>query len=794
MKRTETRVTVDGRELTVSNLDKVLYPKSGFTKGQLIDYYIRIAPQVLVHIADRPLTMKRYPDGVEKPFFYEKHLPVHAPEWVRTATVSGSDGTIDYAVVSDLPSLVWVANLGCIELHVPLWHVGRRTKLPGPPDLVVFDLDPGEGTTVVECAEVAMLIEKVLAEDKLPTRVKTSGSKGLQVYAPTRGAATWDDSRSFAHEVAQRIEQDRADLVTSNMRKSLRKGKVLIDWSQNHPAKTTVAAYSVRARDVPTVSTPVTWDEVQTCHRAGDAALLEFDTDAVIDRVKKMGDLFAFEAPGDTAAADPDGLAEYRAKRDGAKTPEPMGSTGPQRGARPTRAPRRRSRGAAGPPRFVIQEHHARALHWDFRLEHDGVLASWALPKGVPIDPRVNHLAVHTEDHPMDYAGFEGEIPRGEYGGGQVQIWDRGHYELEKWSDTEVMVVLHGERASGRYVLFRTRGKNWMIHRMDPAPAGYAPIPESIRPMLATAGRLPPVSTGWAFEVKWDGVRALAYVDGGRVRLESRNGKELTSGFPEFRALGETLGARQCILDGEIVVLGDRGIPDFGRLAHRLHLGSDSAVKRAAAASPANYVLFDLLYLDGHSLLDRSYDERRAQLESLELKGKSFVTGDSYRDVEGADILAGTRDAGLEGVIAKQRSSTYLPGRRSEAWIKVKNFRTQEVVIGGWTPGAGARVGTIGALLVGIPSASGLRYAGKVGTGFSDRDLQELTTMLTPLGQDESPFTPASDVRERAPHYVRPLHVGEVQFGEWTSAGRLRHPSWRGLRPDKSPEDVGRES
>ncbi len=485
------------------------------------------------------------------------------------------------------------------------------------------------------------------------------------------------------------------------------------------------------------------------------------------------------DTPGDKSEA---ALKTYRAKRNAAKTPEPMGGRTPGR--------RRDDR-----PVFVIQEHHARALHWDFRLEHEGVLVSWALPKGVPEDPKSNHLAVHTEDHPLDYGSFEGDIPAGEYGGGQVKIWDHGHFEVEKWRPDEVMVVLHGSKVNGRYVLFPTGGKNWMIHRMDPAPEGFYPLPEKVRPMLATLGTLPDDDDeGWAFEIKWDGVRAISFVEGGRIRMMSRNDKDLTPSFPEFRELGEFLGSRPCVLDGEIVVLGENGTPDFGRLQHRLHLASANAVKRQSAESPASYVLFDVLHLDGHPLFALSYDERRARLEGLGLSGASFATADSFRHVKGSDILRATEESGLEGVVAKKRGSPYLEGKRSDAWIKIKNVRTQEVVIGGWTDGAGNRAGGIGALLLGIHSGDGLRFVGKVGTGFSDDDRAALMDLLRPAAGATNPFTPASAIKERQPHFVKPALVGEVRFGEWTQAGRLRHPVWRGLRPDKSPQDVVVES
>ena len=292
---TSTRTTIEGRELSVSNLDKVLFPGRGFTKGQLIDYYVRVAPVMLPHIRERPLTMKRFPDGVEGKSFFEKHIPSHAPDWVHSVDVPSNDAqdVIPYAVVNDVPTLAWTANLGTIEMHVPLWHVGRRRKLPARPDFMVFDLDPGEGTSVVECCEVAQHVLDELDNDGREPFAKTSGSKGLQLYAAVGAKTTWDDLRDHAFDIARKLESEHPDLVVSNMRRSLRRGRVLIDWSQNHPAKTTVAVYSVRAMPAPTVSAPVTRSEVHRCATKKDPGLLRFETEDVLRRVEKDGDLFA---------------------------------------------------------------------------------------------------------------------------------------------------------------------------------------------------------------------------------------------------------------------------------------------------------------------------------------------------------------------------------------------------------------------------------------------------------------------------------------------------------------------
>jgi bifunctional non-homologous end joining protein LigD len=438
---------------------------------------------------------------------------------------------------------------------------------------------------------------------------------------------------------------------------------------------------------------------------------------------------------------------------------------------------------------FVVQEHHATALHWDFRLEHDGVLVSWALPKGVPPDPKVNHLAVHTEDHPLEYATFGGDIPKGEYGGGTVKIWDHGTYDLEKWTDREVKVVLHGERVRGRFVLFQTGGKNWMIHRMDaPAKPDWKPLPELIKPMLAVAGALP-AAADWAFEMKWDGVRAVSYSEGGRVRALSRNDRDITVSYPELRALGLALGTTQVVLDGELVAFA-HGRPNFGTLQQRMHIADARTARKLAEQVPVVYVIFDLLHLEGRSLLKLPYDDRRELLESLELNGASWQTAPVFYD-SGPDVLEASAAAGMEGVVAKRRDSTYLPGRRSPAWTKVKHFRTQEVVIGGWHPGNGRRAGGIGSLMMGVPDEDGLRYVGQVGTGFTDKMLDDLGARLAKHERKTSPFSgqlPAPARKDA--RWVTPLLVGEVAFSERTSDGLLRQPAWRGLRPDKGVQDV----
>ena len=430
-----------------------------------------------------------------------------------------------------------------------------------------------------------------------------------------------------------------------------------------------------------------------------------------------------------------------------------------------------------------MHQHRATTLHWDLRLEHNGTGPSWALPKGVPMSPKTNHLAVRVDDHTLEHFT---------YTDANKSIWDSGTYDLEEWEDGKVKVVLHGSRVQGRYVLFQTGGKSWMIHRMD--ASHFQPVPDLIRPMLAVTGPMPEGDL-WSYEMKWDGLRAVTYIDGGKARVLTRNDREVLAQYPELRGLAESMGSTQAVLDGEIVAFDGQGRPSFSLLQQRMHVTKSTVVDRLRESTPIHYLIFDLLHLDGRSLLDEPLSERRRLLDELKLSGDNWSTPGDFTGVDGNDILAASLSQGLEGVVAKRLDAKYYPGRRSDLWTKVKNFRTQEVVIAGWKPGAGRRAGTIGSLLLGIHDDEGnLVYAGHVGTGFSDAVLDELQAMLGRLERKTSPYSqdiPRADSKDA--HWVTPSVVAEVRFGEWTPDGRLRHPSYRGLRPDKIATEVRRE-
>jgi bifunctional non-homologous end joining protein LigD len=352
-----------------------------------------------------------------------------------------------------------------------------------------------------------------------------------------------------------------------------------------------------------------------------------------------------------------DPLAEYRRKRDPDRTSEPVPAE-----AAPLPAGRDDT--------FVIQQHHARRLHWDLRLERDGVLVSWAVPRGIPRDPARNHLAVHTEDHPLEYAQFEGEIPAGEYGGGRMLIYDRGWYETEKWRDREVIVVFHGHRVTGRYALFRTSGKDWMIHRMDPPEPGWTPMPDRVPPMTATAASRLPAGAGWGFEMTWPGVRAAAHIAGGQLRLLAGEA-EVGSSYPELRPLADSLAPTECVLDGVVVAFDPAGRLSRDALRPRERVTDAAAARRLMTRQPVQYLAFDLLWLDGKHTVDLSYGQRRELLAELAITGPHWQTPPYFPDGAGADARRAAREQGLPGVTGKRLDSTYQPGRRSPDWREI---------------------------------------------------------------------------------------------------------------------------
>jgi bifunctional non-homologous end joining protein LigD len=460
-------------------------------------------------------------------------------------------------------------------------------------------------------------------------------------------------------------------------------------------------------------------------------------------------------------------LTEYQRKRDFRRTPEPKGKL-PK--GEPTR-------------RYVVHRHHATRLHWDVRLEMRGILASWAVPNGPPLEAGKRRLAVHTEDHPIEYLTFHGVIPDG-YGAGSMTIWDTGTYELIEEKPNELKIRMKGGRLDGEWVIVQTKqneGRDWLMIKHGTPPKND-PLLSKIEPMLAAAADQPFDSPEFTYEPKWDGVRTIAFVDGGEVRLQTRNLLDCTKQYPEATQ------AAEAILDGEVVALDEKGVPSFQRLQPRMHVTDESTVRKLRRSTPVIYQVFDILYADGEDLTRKPLRERLRRLdESLTPMG-SIRRSEGFPGT-GVALFEAAREQGIEGIVAKRLDSIYQPGARSPAWVKIKAFRTMECVIGGWTAGQGGRTKTLGALLLGVYRDGKLQPVGHVGTGFDERTLRDLLRILEEHESPTSPFSTQPRTNQPA-RWCLPELVCEVEYAEITRDGTLRHPTYRGLRPDIYPRDA----
>lgn len=823
-------VDVDGVRVTLSNLDKPYWPDDGYVKGDLLAYYHAVAPYILPYLRDRPLTMKRMPDGISGDFFYAKQAPAGTPAWIDTAPVVSDDTgkRIDYLMANDTASLLHIANLGCIEMHP--WHA--RVDDLAHPDYAFFDLDPFDVDFGV-VRDVALLIKTVLDQVGLRGYARTSGATGMQVYVPVERHHTATAIRAWVETVCRLVHRADPGGTTMEWDINRRTGKVFLDFGMNTEGRNIAATYSVRPEPGAPVATPLTWDEVDSDIRPGD-----FTIASIWERLDRHGDLFApvlqagqrldaamravgmdpeavddtarhhvagtatrrrradlATAPGDAPdapsgrraagdAEEPGDLSRYARMRDFTVTAEPAPSEDPDPSA------------GSGSKRFVIQHHLASRLHHDLRLERGGTARSWALPKGLPDQPGVQHLAVQTEDHPLEYMTFAGEIPAGEYGAGPVRIWDSGTYEPLEWTADKVTFALHGRRHRGRWHLFRPSDSDagqWLVARRG-APEELPPDPPALRPMLAGEQPQPFDDAAWVFEPKWDGVRALATLRrptrgrDGSTALVSRAGNQLTDGFPELQSLWERLLARNAVIDGEIIATDHAGVPSFQRLQQRLHVRDEAALKRLRQRVPVTFMAFDVLAVDGTVTIDEPWTRRRSLLEDVLVPGGSWALSRAVAE-RGTALYEAVRDQGLEGIVAKRADSTYQPGRRSATWLKIKVRRSAAVVIGGWFAGQGGREGGLGSLVVGAWDGGRLRHLGRVGTGFDAAERQRLLTALRPLARDDSPFVDAP-VRETGRYFAEPELVCCVEYAEVTEGGRLRAPSYKGLLPDIEASSV----
>ncbi len=507
MGRTSQIVQLGKRKIELSNLAKSLFPGDHILKAQLIEYYLKIAPTVLAHLKGRPLSFVRYPDGIDGERFFQKNRPEWAPEWMDHIVLGEKEEKVDYMMATDEASLAWIANLACIEIH----QMHCRSPHFNNPDYFVFDLDPPENTKFGDIAGIALEMKEHIEDFGYRPFVKTSGRKGLHIVVPIEPKWTFGEVFGAVRDVAEPFVASHSRLTTLDIRKDARKGRVLVDIYRNRPHQTIVSAYSVRGLPGAPVSMPLRWDQLVNVSSAA-----EFTLRNVPDHLVLHGDAWegiaAYAAPlhmvkrGVTAKSrisvtSPSTgtipvLDEYARKRIFRETPEPPPAAAPGAG-----------------DSFVLHRHHATRLHYDLRLEREGVLKSWAVPKGLPPRPGIMRLAVETEDHPLEYRDFEGTIPKGQYGGGEVWIFARGRYEITQEKKDGFHFRLHSEEISAEFYMHRTRGKEWLLGRVDRPQVDWLRDPVEV--MLAQSADEPPVSEDYLYEVKWDGVRALIVLDEG---------------------------------------------------------------------------------------------------------------------------------------------------------------------------------------------------------------------------------------------------------------------------------------
>jgi bifunctional non-homologous end joining protein LigD len=794
----------DGHELRLSNLDKLYRHEEGYTKGDLLNYYFNVSELLLPYLRERPLTMKRMPDGADGPFFYEKTAPAHTPDWIARCNVESDDaktGVIGYLLVNDLATLLYVANLGCIEMH-PL-HA--RCFSVDSPDYLFFDLDPMEAP-FEDVLAVAMHCKAALDALGLESFPKTSGATGVQIYVPIEPGYSHDQARDFVGAVGRMIGRADPEHVTMAWRIADRTGKVFIDHNMNREGANISAVYSLRPERRATVSTPLTWDEL-----AAGVTPQDFRIDNVFERFDDVGDLFSpvIERPQDLAPAlealemptakgappspppkrnrtsdeviaaskDPN-LTEYLRKR----------TFGPEGTPEPPPPPDGADDGDAGRD-FVIQKHRATRLHYDVRLQKDGAMPSWAVPRGLPTQRGDKRLAVRTEDHPMEYNRFAGTIPKGHYGAGEVRIFDNGTYERIEWTDKKVSFKLRGRRYPGLEFHFVKTRTDWLAFLASAQDAPMVESPPAFQPMLAESGWKAFDDPRWWFEPKFDGIRSTTYLATDATRLVTRSGRDVTHQYPELNAIHELVDQVNAVIDAEIVAFEGDGAHSFEALQQRMNLQGEREIKRMSSQVPVAMVAFDLLWLDGHATVDLPLEERRELLLGIvetddRLQTISSVAGEGEAFVEAA------RGLSLEGVVAKRLGSRYQPGRRSPDWRKIKLTNTQDCVILGWTPGQGGRAGTFGALLVGAYDGDELIWIGQVGTGFTHKVLERVLDALRPSIRETPPIADPELKRIKGATFVEPKIVCEVEYLEITRRERkMRAPSFKGLRSDKTPEE-----
>jgi bifunctional non-homologous end joining protein LigD len=761
--------------LELSNLQKVLYPDDHIVKAELIEYYLKIAPTILAHLKGRPLSLVRYPDGINGESFFQKNRPDWAPDWLEYVTLG--EEKKDYILATEEASLVWLANLACIELH----QMHSRAPHFDKPDYIAYDFDPPDGFAFPDVAELAVEFKEHLEGFGYRPFLKTTGRKGLHVLTPIEPKWSFSEAFEAAKAVTQPFVESHPSSLTLQIKKEARKGKVLLDIYRNRTSQTIVSAYSMRGLAGAPVSTPMQWEELD-----GLESPRVFALNNVPDRVSKSGDpweaMHAYATPLHTHRTSAQPLKKELEPARTYKTPEQLESYSKKRSFERTPEPppvEILSEGSA----FVVHRHHASRLHYDLRLEKDGILKSWAVPKGLPPRPGIKRLAVSVEDHPLEYVNFEGAIPKGEYGGGMMWKFAQGRYVISKEKKDGFYFRLQSRELNAEYRIYHTNENQWLLERVDNPQTDW--LRSTVEPMLAQPIQKPPESTDYLYEVKWDGIRALVFLDEGQIRIHGRKGLDVTKQFPELIIPEQAFRATSAVFDGEIVCLDPAGKPDFANVIHRMQQTADGAIERAKSNCPAVCYLFDCLYLDGRAIVNEPLTRRREWLQDTIRKGIAYRLSEAVED--GPAFFEAVKQLGLEGMMAKLRTSPYMAGKRSESWLKIKVQQTVECVIIGYTRGTGDREATFGALHLAQMNGAELTYIGKVGTGFDERVLKTLDAEIKKLTTIKKPIKQKT-MDDSQSIWVESKIVCEVQFASMTKDGMMREPVFIRLRPDLTPE------
>ncbi len=772
MPRTFQITQVGKRKIELSNLEKVLYPDDAILKAELIEYYLKVAPTILAHVKGRPLSLVRYPDGIGGERFFQKNRPEWAPEWIEHVVLSADKEKTDYVIATEEASLAWLANLACIELH----QMHCRSPHFDKPDYFVFDLDPPAQYRFGELVQIALDLKEHIESFGYSPFVKTTGSKGLHILVPVEPKWTFDKVFEAAQEVAELFVDSHSLSTTLHLKKEARKGRVLVDIYRNRTYQTIVSAYSVRGLPGAPVSMPLRWDQLADLSSSADFNLhnvpghIVSNSDAwegvaanaaALHTVRKGATTTKGTAPS-RKHTTPEALSEYAKRRSFGKTPEPPPAVTAGEG-----------------DAFVLHRHHASRLHYDLRLEKGGVLQSWAVPKGLPPRPGIMRLAVSTEDHPLEYMNFEGSIPKGQYGGGEIWIYARGKYEITKEKKDGFYFRLQSREISAEYRMHRNRENKWMLERVDNPQVDWLRGP--IEPMLARPADRPQDSGDYLCEVKWDGIRAMVALDEGEVRICSRNQRDITSKFPELLVPDRSFRTASALFDAEIVCLDDAGKPVFSNVIQRIQQNSKSATERARVSNPAVCYIFDCLYLDGRPIVNEPLFRRRAWMEDAIRRDTKYRVSEAVTDC--VELFKAAGRMGLEGIMAKDRNSAYRPGTRSALWLKIKKRQTMECVIIGYTKGRGGRQALFGALHLALREGNAMRYLGKVGAGFDEKSMQETFAYLKKIRHVKRPIR-EKPLDDALTVWIEPKAICEVQFASLTKDRMLREPVFLRLRQD----------